>query len=458
MNQKIIIYLFLLCWFGCTKKPTAVSNEEPEIDPFPFKVFNLFDDGTLDTASSEIFITDFQPSSECGGCHPNQFDEWQRSMHHLSISNPLFLSVLEEDYHQFGNVGDRFCIQCHSPAMLVTGLFLSDTTHLDETSKAVINDGIGCDVCHSTTHLSEGLFVSSENLIAAEYFLNPGEGIKYGPLQYPEPNEYHESVPNSIFQDSRFCLPCHNLVINDVEAEMTFSEWASSPLTDMANNLPCQSCHMPIVNGHRNHSFTGVDVDLSKPLDNPENLIRISEIESLLDTAVTLNFYTESDTIPSQIFPGSNLTIPISVKSNTAHSLPSGTSFNREAWIELIVTENDNEEICSFGNIIESDEPLNYSDENLIFTSWITDETGDTIFSVLEIAAIEDNTLKIFEIQEHEYHCMIPEETEYPITVTAKMRFRPFKPDALSDHPELLGNLPIFDFGTISTIVELETE
>ena len=458
MNQKLIILLCMFLWFGCTKKTTSGSTGNPDIDPFPFKVFNLFDDGTLDTLNSEISITDFQPSSDCGDCHPSHYEEWQRSMHHISINDPLFLSILEKDFNHFGNVGDRFCIQCHSPAMLVTGLFLTDSTELDESSKAVIQDGIGCDICHTTTHLSDGLFVNSDNFIGAEYFLNPGEGVKYGPLQDPEPNEYHESVPNSIFQDSRFCLPCHNIVINNVEAEMTFSEWASSPLTDMANNLPCQSCHMPEVNGHRNHSFTGVDIDLTKPIDDPDNQIRITEINALLDTAVTLSFYTDSDTLPIQMDQESNLTIPLTIQSNTAHSLPSGTSFNREAWIELLVIGDNDEEICSFGNISENDESLNYSEENVIFTSWITSESGDTLFPFLEIAAIEDKTLKIFEKQEHYFNCVLTEFAEFPIHITARMRFRPFKPMALAEHPELLENLPIFDFGEITAIIELNSE
>ncbi len=458
MSQKILYCIVVCCIINCNRKSTLDSSDNPEINLFPYKIYNLFEDGTLDTATSEISISDFQPSSECSGCHPSQFQEWKSSMHHLSISSPLFLSTLQQDYHEFGNVGDRFCIQCHSPAMLVTGMFLSDTIDLDESSKAVINDGIGCDICHSTTHLTAGLFVDSENLVGAEYYLNPGEGIKYGPLQNPDPNEYHQSQSNSIFQNSKFCLPCHNLVINNVEAEVTFSEWASSPLTDMANNLPCQSCHMPIIDGHRNHSFTGVDIDLTLPLDNPLNVQRIIAIEALLDTAISLYFFNDTDTITSQISPGSNFSIPFTIQSNIAHSLPSGTSFNREAWIEMIVTGNEGQELCSFGKINTNDEPLEYNTENIIFTSWIKDENGDTLFSVIETASIEDNTLHIFEKKEYEFNCLIPEDPGESITISAKMRLRPFKPEVLYDHPELLSNLPVFDFGDISITLEVSTQ
>ena len=41
-------------------------------------------------------------------------------------------------------------------------------------------------------------------------------------------------------------------------------------------------------------------------------------------------------------FGGESLIIPITVESLTAHNLPSGTAFNREAWIEIIVSQNSN--------------------------------------------------------------------------------------------------------------------
>ena len=91
MTQKVLYCIVACCIINCTRKSTLDSSDNSGIDLFPFKIYNLFEDGTLDSVTSEISISDFQPSSECSGCHPSQFQEWKSSMHHSSISNPLFL-------------------------------------------------------------------------------------------------------------------------------------------------------------------------------------------------------------------------------------------------------------------------------------------------------------------------------------------------------------------------------
>ena len=62
------------------------------------------------------------------------------------------------------------------------------------------------------------------------------------------------------------CLPCHDLSVNDVETEITFTEWDRIPGFSMFGGIPCQSCHMPIKqDGTHDHSFIGVDLDLNIP-------------------------------------------------------------------------------------------------------------------------------------------------------------------------------------------------
>ena len=84
------------------------------------------------------------------------------------------------------------------------------------------------------------------------------------------------------------CLPCHDLVIRDVEAEITFTEWDRIPGFSMFGGVSCQNCHMPEKeDGSHDHSFIGVDLDLNIPYyNNP----RYYQVENMLSTAASIEF------------------------------------------------------------------------------------------------------------------------------------------------------------------------
>ena len=449
--MKLFTYNFLIIFIiiSCNKNIDDSTNSNIN-EPWPFKVYEFDNEGNI--IFSEIDILDFSPSRECASCHPQQYQEWKLSSHYKSTNNPIFKIQKNKAKEHFNNKGDRFCIQCHSPSLLISGLYDTDTLELSDDINEIINDGIGCDFCHSTTRLNTAsLILDDYNLIDTDYYLNPGEGIKYGSNQNPQSNNFHDSKYNSIYQDSRFCLPCHNMVIRNVEAHMTMVEWASDPLNIMADNRNCQSCHMPFEGDHHNHMFSGIDVDLTKPLDHFENQIRIESIESLLDTAVISYFYNTESEIADTISNNDTLKIPFTIQNKTSHGIPSGTSYNREAWIELKVLDELNNVICEFGTIESNKDFLDYDENNIIFTSWVQNEIGDTIFSSIDIHSIIDNTLKINESVEWDYSCFIPDHISGSIKVSSRMRIRPVKPQLFysdiefNEYLYLLDNIPVFD-------------
>ena len=81
------------------------------------------------------------------------------------------------------------------------------------------------------------------------------------------------------------------------------------------------------------HTFRGVDLNLSNSVENTDQFNIATE---LLESAVKLVINPLSS-----VGSGDSLEIPITVTSLTAHSLPSGVSFAREAWLEIVVTDND---------------------------------------------------------------------------------------------------------------------
>jgi hypothetical protein len=450
MIQRIFLFFILILIISCSKN-NLKSNVK--VDP-PIKNYSLNDDGSL--SSSEISIHDFDNSKECQSCHNQHYKEWNESMHAYSIKDPIFFSGWNKAKHDFPKTGERFCVQCHSPAAFVAGYDLKDYNSLSSLKEAdipdAILDGVSCDICHTMTSLSQTIHVKDDVAANAIFNLNPGESIKYGNIENPVQNSFHKSEYNPIFKRSELCLPCHDLTIRGVEAEITFTEWNRIPGLAMSGALSCQDCHMPQkADGTHDHRFVGVDIDLSYPIgESPLH----DAVHQMLESAATIEFGYYGKELQDSIKSHDSLVIPLSVTSLTAHSLPSGTSFAREVWAELIIL-NSKEKILYQSGVVESFEPLNTDDpELLLFTTTFLDANGSPVNSITQTYDMVDNSLPAFAQRFHSYDIDdIGEIADY-IVVKIRLLFRSFKPHLLkNDHPELLDNLPIFEISTISDTV-----
>jgi hypothetical protein len=341
----------------------------------------------------------------------------------------------------------------------LTGTETSTYTSVEEFQNSelpnVIKEGVSCDVCHTVTGITGTVYTTSSGAAAANYKLYPGENIKFGPIEFPDSNDFHNSFYLPTYQVSEQCLPCHDLVVRDVEAEITFTEWNRIPGFSMFGGIPCQTCHMPEKeDGTHNHNFIGVDMDLSIPyMENP----LFEKVSNMLASAVEMRFEILGEGLPSLIAGLDTLSIPLTIESLTAHSVPSGASFNREAWIELIV-ENNNNIIYSSGLLTENSQLLNYDDNDLlVFKSYLLDEVGDTTNSVLDSFDIINNSLQAYSLRFKEYHVIIPSDVEGTINITARMLFRPVEPSIILDlYAEFINNLPVFEMYSIQSTIEIE--
>ena len=151
-----------------------------------------------------------------------------------------------------------------------------------------------------------------------------------------------------------------------------------------------------------------------------------------------------------------SLVIPISIESLTAHSIPSGTSFNREAWLEIVITNNDSI-IYSSGLLNNNFDDLNYNDDDLLlFRSFLLDENNDTTQSVIDTHDIINNSLPAFTQRYQYYTVLIPDNIQGHINVRARMLFRPFDPEfIIQHHSDFLNNLPIYEMSLINQIVNV---
>ena len=422
----------------------------------PYKNYDIDSLGNVFNHSFDI--SQFSSAQDCQGCHSVHYEEWSQSMHSHTAHSPLFFSYKTKTLENHPDVGDKFCTQCHNPAAYLTNTDLTLFDNVDDFQSSdlspVIKEGISCDICHTVTGLSQTTYMPDNGAASAIYKLYPGENIKFGPLENPQPNNYHESFYLPTYKASEQCLPCHDLVVRGIEAEITFTEWNRIPGFSMFGGVSCQECHMPEkADGTHDHSFIGVDMDLSIPyLENP----LFEKVSAMLESAVELKFEIWNQSLPDSISNLDTLVIPLTIESLTAHSVPSGTSFNREAWIEIVIKNNDNI-LFSSGLLNHNAQNLNYLDSDLLlFKSYLYDINGEPINSVIDAHSIDNQSLPAYSQRFKYYEFLMPEGLVGEITIKARMLFRPFEPDfVIEHHNEFINNLPIFEMYELEEIVQI---
>ncbi len=177
---------------------------------------------------------DLDPTS-CGACHPQQFADWQGTLHADAFS-PGFAGQLIE-----GSLAEprslRHCQTCHTPLaeqqpVLANG---APSPHFDP---ALRHQGMVCATCHVRGHERFG----------------PSRRADLPPLPASLPHGGFSARDE--FEESRFCAQCHQFFGQQGPSgrpvQNTFVEWRESPHAGAGET--CQSCHMP----DRAHLWKGI--------------------------------------------------------------------------------------------------------------------------------------------------------------------------------------------------------
>ena len=431
-RPSLIVVCFSIVCICCEKESTTADEENVIPQPQEF-----------------IALTDFRQAETCRPCHPVHYEEWKSSMHAYAMKDPVFHSGWEEEQAHRPETGEQFCIQCHNPYSYVSGSEV-------DTANALISEGIGCDLCHSMVAVHDQVVTADNVAASAEYFLNVESGMKFGQITDPVDNGFHGSMGLSMFNSSRMCLPCHNLNIRELDAEITFTEWAGSGFAAMS--IECQTCHMADYQGYaadpaanpgvpvrtvHQHSMVGVDLDLSKSLtDNPQGEAVVAMLQSAADLDVTGTPTVDNDT----------LHLSLTIQNLTGHSFPSGVSFARELWLELQVF--DGSQVYFSSGLLDS-HSSDLSSDVEIFNSVLYDANGNSVVSVTDVINMSNNSLQTNEARVKTFSAPVA-MAEDSVSVTARLLFRPFAPSKLrGDHQDLLLNLPVITVDSLSITVSI---
>ena len=184
----------------------------------------------------------------CQECHQapavSLFDEWDRSAHARSATNPLFLAFfnglapLKKDLgykrdfpHAAGN-----CAACHAPAMALRSPFGSDPTQ----AAGVEKEGIFCDLCHKVEDVTIDTAGGRPGILSMTFKRPPdGDELFLGPLDdvFPGPDGFRP-----LYRESRYCAACHHGTFWNLLVYSEYREWADSAYA--RKGIQCQDCHM----------------------------------------------------------------------------------------------------------------------------------------------------------------------------------------------------------------------
>jgi hypothetical protein len=393
-------------------------------------------------------VEDFSSATQCQNCHPNYYEEWSTSMHAYSTQDPVWFKLQQNAHNSHAaegvELGD-FCVQCHSPIASLTDAIADHENLTPEVMSNLplqIQEGVTCDVCHTITHLPETTDIQpTEQLFETVDFKMFTDGTRYGILNNPQENEFHSSEYHPGYDKSEFCQNCHNLSVDGIDAEVTQFEWEGSAFEAMGSE--CQTCHMPTYQGqaarggpyrenlHR-HYFPGIDAQLNSGSPDFE---LVSAIEDLLVKSAEIHFF---EPLPDSIDGANPLNFNLIVSNNVGHKFPTGTTFTRQLWLEVVaILGNDtimtSGLIDSNGDIVDFYvDPDRIIDPQLhVFNTVLYNAKGDSGLlnvGVEDMAWMSDYTLPVSGSRTVNYTVEFPAGQSGDLSITTRLRFRSFPP------------------------------
>lgn len=379
--------------------------------------------------------TPFARASTCGECHPQHFEEWKTSMHAYGGVDPVMVAMEARAQAEAGSAFANECFACHAPT----------ATRENTRSLEALEEGVSCDVCHSIQD------IPPEASIGFLAELDP-EGPKVAAMSAPIPNDAHASLVRPFFATSVMCAPCHQVNFPDGRGlENTHREWVASNLSGMG--IECQDCHMPNYTGraavdgpvrenlHR-HSFVGVDYAYD-PFRGIDLAAQKEATRNLLANSVTMQLQN----VPGVASAGGSIDFDVVVTNDlTGHSVPSGVSFARQMWLEVVLKDADGVTLFSSGELEPSgDLPSVTVDPSLAtFGAVATDAQGQpTPFNFRAVAIDESRMIPFRESRTTHYSIpSLPSPLAGPLDLQVRLRFRPISP-AMARELDLERLLPI---------------
>jgi hypothetical protein len=288
----------------------------------------------------------FGSYTECG-CHAALIEQWAPSMHAQALTDPLYLTKLEEAEKATGGKLGAFCNKCHGPIATMARAFEAGPL------EGVSAEGVTCSFCHQAVGLA-GKPANTAHLVETD-------GVRRAQLK--DPQAPHPAAYSEFHTSAEICGGCHNVdhPINGVHLEATYTEWLESPYA--AEGIVCQDCHMSVEPGTigptRGQAAAG-----GPERDNIYKMTFVGGQVALGPAEVATARLKSAATIALEIddilAPGEETSLTVTItNSGAGHYLPTGLTEVRQMWLEVVAEGPDGEPAKvgerRFGTILRDD-------------------------------------------------------------------------------------------------------
>ena len=352
-------------------------------------------------------VEKLQDPSTCMDCHQTHYTQWSGSMHAYASDDPVFIAMNKRGQRETNGALGAFCIKCHAPLAVLSGTITdANAADFDPAKLSPAERGVTCYFCHNVEKVTEdhnnGLVLAMDQTM---------RGGAKNPVDSPAHQSSYDKLIKNDTNQSELCGSCHDIVLpNGVAIERTFQEWKTGVFSKPDSKLTCGNCHMKpsdgviadreglsVVsrpNGFHEHTFPAIDQALTPW---PEMAAQAKGIQDILDPSIGIigPKPRTSTRAPGGICfdPPGNLSVRVD-SLNLGHSFPSGSAFDRRAWVEVIAYRMDNSIAFQSGVVPDGMDPEQIGDPKL-FGLWdrATKGDGQPAHFFWEVAAVDSTKL-----------------------------------------------------------------
>jgi len=400
LKYKKIFFLSLLVFFGVTSivyivNPKVVyegiNTDDVNFYSLPWDKEKPFFPGELATADGKMGNPKAIPSSsECVKCHKKEFEEWVPSLHSISGRDLVYENSIEVNVdlmkNHHGKELSRFCDSCHNPIEVAMG---KNNPIVSVEPSDVQTEGLACVFCHTATHADAELGNGAITFDLNKAYDNlSGSAILASPTDHAR--AFGSAKTNELLKSAEFCGACHNEryyppvtpSTKVLHAQSTYDEWKSSWYAK--NDVTCQDCHMnyepikfigDLQNGiikkpqKYSHNFWGGNHVLQDTSLKEKLLflrggvlpgVDVKEYFRLIDKQkpITDKFLKAAAKVQiiEQKQEANNLIVKVRVSNvGAGHNLPTGVVDQKHMWLELKLTDENNQTIYDNGKTDRDD-------------------------------------------------------------------------------------------------------